>query len=48
MSVARMCAYDRPKADIYANVRINNPSWKFGLEEKYTLQGVPFFVSLIG
>lgn len=34
MSVARLCAYDRPKADIYANVRINNLIWKFGHEEK--------------
>jgi len=33
MSVARLCAYDRPKSDIYANVRINNLAWKFGHEE---------------
>jgi hypothetical protein len=34
ISMARLSAYDRPKSDIYANVRINNLTWKFGYEEK--------------
>jgi len=34
ISGARLCTFDRSKADIYANVRINNLTWKFGHEEK--------------
>jgi hypothetical protein len=46
-SVVRLCAYDRQKSDIYANVGINNLTWKFGHEKRirmFILQGVPFIV----